>query len=596
MLRACSIIDTFFKAASAVLILCVSLQSAIVITEIHYHPLGGPDTADKNLYEFIEIKNTGNTSRGMDRCKFIDGIEYSFPAGCRLEAGEFIVLAADSSRFEQRYGFAPFGIYNGKLSNGGERITLVDTLGEELIADFEYDDKIPWPLSADGSGFSLVPVNSSGDGAPEDPDYWRASSFVHGSPGSDDTEPSEPPVVYVNEILTHTDEPSCDAVELFNPSDTAADISGWFITDNKQKPKKFRIPDGTEIEPKGYVVFDEGDFNKSSDPDAFAFSSHGEGAYIFSALDGELTGYSHGFSYGEIDNGVSFGRYVTSAGEEHCVAMVQPTLGKPNSSPRVGPLVITEINYNPSTSVPYVEIKNISAQRVDLFDPLRPANTWEVNGLRFKFPPNVTLSADEVVVLVSDQVDASTFRAINGLDQSIKVFTFAGTLRTGGEALTIRMPCDPYLDDTSPDSIIPYMDIDRVSYSDDDPWPLCSTGSTLYRKNPAEYGDDPANWSVSSTSPGTPVLNSDEKKSGEKLSILPIGKNMIRLVFPLKTSGSVDYTMTDLRGVMVKSARKKFPSGINSLDIDIRDLTSGAYVLRVQADGVSRKSMAVIGK
>ena len=66
----------------------------------------------------------------------------------------------------------------------------------------------------------------------------------------------------------------------------------------------------------------------------FAFSSAGELAYLFSAdTNGNLTGYNHGFKFGASFPGVSFGRYVDSAGEETFPAQISRTFGWQNSGP-----------------------------------------------------------------------------------------------------------------------------------------------------------------------------------------------------------------------------------------------------------------------
>lgn len=51
------------------------------------------------------------------------------------------------------------------------------------LISFRYDDKQPWPESADGAGYSLVLANMG-----LNPDYdnaasWRASTKIHGDPG-----------------------------------------------------------------------------------------------------------------------------------------------------------------------------------------------------------------------------------------------------------------------------------------------------------------------------------------------------------------------------------------------------------------------------
>ena len=38
-------------------------------------------------------------------------------------------------------------------------------------------------------------------------------------------------------------------------------FGGWYLTDDRRTPKKFRIAGGTVIAANGYVVFTEDDFN-----------------------------------------------------------------------------------------------------------------------------------------------------------------------------------------------------------------------------------------------------------------------------------------------------------------------------------------------
>ena len=221
------------------------------ITEIHYHP------ADEGLilgdeYEFIEIRNTGSAELDLTNVGFTDGIEYTFPKGTKIEAGGFIVLAATPDRFEERYDFDPFGSYKGKLNNSGEVLVLSDLPAKSVIDSASYSDETGWPASADGGGYSLVPASSSKDAAKS----WRASFRMHGSPGENDVG-----VALISEISTHTDPPASDAIELFNPEDAPMDVGGWYLSDDKEVPAKFRIPDGKVIPAKGYMVFDESDFN-----------------------------------------------------------------------------------------------------------------------------------------------------------------------------------------------------------------------------------------------------------------------------------------------------------------------------------------------
>jgi hypothetical protein len=156
------------------------------VTEIQYHPLA-QDTLDDRYFEFIELKNTGLFQLDLTGVQFVQGISFLFPEGTVIDPGGFIVLASDEVQFRNRYGFNPFGQYEGFLDNGGENIVLCDFEGDTLYA-VRYNDQVPWPLSADGEGYSLVPKEINPVGDPDDPANWRASIHIHGSPGLDDTE------------------------------------------------------------------------------------------------------------------------------------------------------------------------------------------------------------------------------------------------------------------------------------------------------------------------------------------------------------------------------------------------------------------------
>ena len=65
---------------------------------------------------------------------------------------------------------------------------------------------------------------------------------------------------------------------------------------------------------------------------------------------------------------MAFGRYVKSMldGGVDFVAMDHNTPNDLNSGPKVGPIVFTEIMYNPNTTNTgdeYIELKNISSRR-----------------------------------------------------------------------------------------------------------------------------------------------------------------------------------------------------------------------------------------
>src|SRR5262249_10506478 len=156
-------------------------------------------------------------------------------------------------------------------------IQLIDAAGEEVL-DFSYDNQ--WYPITDGLGFSLVVVNEGAmPDAWSDPAQWRPSAYGSGSPAADDPPPPTLPRILVTEILSRTDTPPpTDSIELYNSSASSADLGGWFLTDDFNTPKKFRIPDGVVLGPGSYIVFDESQFNPGGN--GFALGADGDEVWL----------------------------------------------------------------------------------------------------------------------------------------------------------------------------------------------------------------------------------------------------------------------------------------------------------------------------
>ncbi len=167
----------------------------LVISEIMYHPQApAPESAFQveSAYEFVEFWNPSDEVVDLTGASFERGLRFVMPE-FQLEPGQRAVIVHTQAAFEERYGadVLVIGAYGteegGKLSNNGDRLTLTNIYGETL-ADFRYNDGGGWPEGADGSGYSLVIDDSSGD--PALAGSWRQSSDLLGSPGHE----SSPPV------------------------------------------------------------------------------------------------------------------------------------------------------------------------------------------------------------------------------------------------------------------------------------------------------------------------------------------------------------------------------------------------------------------
>ncbi|MFM1768321.1 MAG: hypothetical protein RJA22_850 [Verrucomicrobiota bacterium] len=466
------------------------LRRDLVFNEVNYNP--PPDgLIDGDEFEFIELQNTGTNTLDLTGLYFSDGVDFAFTNGTRLPPGGLFLLAANPAALAARHpGVVVHGIYSGRLNNNGERLAVAHPVAG-VVASLEFGDRAPWPVAADGFGFSLVRDPATGG--------YRASAVPGGSPGADGGLSALGGVV-VNEVLSSSTPPLVDFIELRSLAATNLDLGGWYLTDDPQAPFKHRLAAGTILPAGGYLVLDEGQFNPTPGLGvSFSLSSLGDEVYLFSSgAPGTLSGYSHGFAFGGAPDGVSFGRHLNSVGEEQFPLQAVRTPGAANAGPRLGPVVISEIHYNPRAATDeFVEIRNVAATAVPLSDPGAPANTWRLAGLNFSFPPGVSLPPGGWALVVAGEPTA--FRARWGVPAAVPIFQYSGAdLQDSGENLELQAPDRPDTNGT------PYHAVEAVRYNDRRPWPLAAdgAGASLQRREPIAYGDDPAAWFGAAPTPG----------------------------------------------------------------------------------------------
>lgn len=518
--------------------LSASAPFSLVISEVHYHP--GPLTAaeeaggfdDVEAFEFLEIFNAGTARAELSGVRLTDGVEFSFTGSAvtSLEPGEYVVVVHDRRAFRERYGDAPLiaGEFTvGQLSNNGERLTMVWGVGT-VLHSFEYRDTGNWPERADGHGSSLQLKDPTRD--PNEADSWQASIEYGGSPGSAGR--MDLHSVVINEILSHTDPPLEDAIELFNPTATSVDLEGWFLTDDIDIPGKYRFPSRYTLEPGAFAVVYEYQFNLDNPNVPFALNSvRGEEVHLLAAENGRPKLFVDGFPFPAAENGVSFGRFPDGSGRlaflrkltfgsevradypPEWLSVFRQGTGAPNSPPRVGPLVIDRIMYHPVDSRhEFLAIKNITDQSVPLFDPMHTTNTWSIaNGVDFSFPEGVMLPPGSSLIVAGDSPNGLPFdpedvRTEYALPDDLTILgPFERQLDNAGERVELLKPDPPQ---TRPPDVgfVPYILVEAVEYDESSPWPegASGTGLAIARIDPAAFGNDPANWKLTAVTASDP--------------------------------------------------------------------------------------------
>ena len=323
------------------------------------------------------------------------------------------------------------------------------------------------------------------------------------------------------------------SIELLNTTGEPIDIGGWYLSDSSGNYQKFQIPDGTVLSPGGYLVFDERDFHpngpwnpEATEPgeDEFALNgahgdcAHGDCAHrddawlLQSDAAGNPTRFVDHVEFDAARGGESFGRWPDDDGR--LVPMQKVTLGRENSGPRVGPVMIGEVMYYPPETagadpddLEFVEITNPFGELIDLTD-------WRIRGgLDFDFPADTILPARSSPVVVSFDPDVpanseklDAFRACYGITPSVVIVGgYSGRLDDDGERVQLQRPDTPPLDE--PD-FTPYLLEDEVRFYAVAPWPTepAGTGKSLTRAEVFLWGNDATSWITTPPSPGSTVL------------------------------------------------------------------------------------------
>ncbi len=438
---------------------------------------------------------------------------------------------------------------NFRLSNSGESLGIYAGVNQPIDT---YSFGNPGPGISQGrlpDGSNTV-VSFPATQSPGDANYLPLTNLV------------------INEVLSHTDPPFDDAIELRNVSGASVNIGGWWLSDQKRSLKKHRIPDGTVIAAGGFKVFYEHQFNPDPNNSSISFSldsAKGDQVYLSQGVGAGganvLTGYRATVSFGAASNSVAFGRYTNSVGDVHFVAMSARTfgfdnpettnewhsgMGLANAYPRVGPIVFTEIMYHPAdlaggadnTTNEFLELHNPNATDVPLYHPEFPTNRWRLrDGVDFDFAPGTVITAGSYLLVVSfdpvnDPVALAAFRATYNLGVNVPIVgPFSGKLDNGGETVELYMPDRPEGPGDANPGYVPYILVERVKYDDVLPWPALAdgTGLSLQRLNNNLYGNDPNNWQADSPTPG-PASNPDSDNDGmpddwEALHGLVVGVN-----------------------------------------------------------------------
>ncbi len=448
-----------------------SRRSPFIISEIMYHP---SDRTDGKDLEFVELFNTEPVDWDISGFRLGGDIDYTFPAGTILPGQSFAVVATEPASMEIEYGLTGiYGPYQRELNNGGGALHLVNKRGGVLL-DLEYNDRYPWPESADGLGHSLVLTKP--DYGENDPLSWQASTERGGNPGMINS--GSDVGVCINEVLANPGSGQSSFIELYNFSAEPVDISGYYLSDNPDV-LKFKIPEATTISPGGYMSFSTSDWGN-----AMYLSPNGERIYLLSA---DRQRVIDAVTYGVEEQGVSLGHFPN--GTYGIRALAVPTPGYANTALYDRDIIINEIMYHPiseDSEDEYLELYNKGSQPVDV-------SGWKLtSGISYTIPNGTIIPSDGYLVIAADAErlidrypNLTTVNTVGGFEE--------GNLNNRGERIRLSKPV--FNTPTNNEFIV----VDELIYRDGSDWGKWTDGggSSLELKDPHSDNSRPDNWAGS---------------------------------------------------------------------------------------------------
>lgn len=302
--------------------------------------------------------------------------------------------------------------------------------------------------------------------------------------------------VAINEVLANSNASTgLDWIELYNPGLVPVDLSNVYLSDDQLDLLKFKISDGTVLQPGQFWAVSQG-----TPPSGFDFGLDFSGETIFVTVATEDISpvplrVLDALCYQVMEPEVTLGRFPD--GSDRISSLTTATFAGPNSKPLVGDIVINEIMYHHGTRderYEYVELYNKGQETAAL-------GGWAfTDGINYEFPQSVEMPPDSYLVvakepeLLESVYDNLTF-GVNLLGP------YGGRLDDHSERICLSRPLDEIDPDTG--ELTRYMVVaDEVTYFDGGRWPTWSDGqgASMELRDPHSDNDTPSAWADSDES------------------------------------------------------------------------------------------------
>lgn len=234
-------------------------ESPIKITEIMAKNCSYVPDENGEYPDWVEIYNSSSYSISLAGYSLTDSEinlrKWTLP-NISLGAGEYMIVYC--SGYDRRSTSSPLHT-SFRLSTEKEGVILTDANGN-VIDSVSYD-----LLKADQS-YSRQSDDSWTTNLPPTPgmaNTYNSAALISGQFAAQNTTG-----VIINEVVASNSSQTVsggtyDWVEIRNTSSVAVDLSGWGVSDNPSKPRKWQFPEGTVINPGSYMAVIMSGLNKT---------------------------------------------------------------------------------------------------------------------------------------------------------------------------------------------------------------------------------------------------------------------------------------------------------------------------------------------
>ncbi len=232
----------------------MAVEGALIISEIMPDPMTGLSDEDGELVDWVELYNTTDQAISLESYALSNKenkpLRWRFPEGAVVAPHSYYVVFCSGKDRNSDASAVPHADF--RISAETDTIILSDSHGR--LVDRVMIDNIPedcsYARNEDGS-FSVHQMATPG----------LANTQAGAAQMDYNIRAMNPTGVYISEVMASNDATvlyegadTSDWIELYNSSYKAVDLSGYGLSDNLGRARKWQFPQGTVIQPGEYKV------------------------------------------------------------------------------------------------------------------------------------------------------------------------------------------------------------------------------------------------------------------------------------------------------------------------------------------------------